>query len=84
MEEKKFRTLIKNDSKLGEKEYVRGRISGIQEVICNRNNDKNGLANVKTEKGFVITTICTDLQYDAFEKFVESRYPGLCEFNYVK
>lgn len=86
MEERKYRTLIKKNHKFGENEYVQGRISGIQEVICDR--DRNGVDNPAVEvlydvmnTGLVLTTLCSQEQYDRFAELVEKHYPGLCVFD---
>ena len=72
-------TLIKRKHELGENTYVRGRVSGIQSVICEE--DKT-FANCEIDEGFVLTTKCTPEQYDDFMDCVEEYYPGLCEFDY--
>lgn len=82
MEKKLFRTLIKNNTVLGEKSYVQGKISGYQDIICDR-DEETTFANIGSEKGTILTTKCTELQYDAFKKMVEKHYPGVCEFDYV-
>ena len=82
MEKKLFRTLIKGNTLLGAKEYVRGKISGYQDIICDRDEERS-FANIMAEKGVILTTKCTELQYDAFRQMVEKHYPGVCEFDYV-
>ena len=80
--EQKFKTLIKSDTRLGVNKYVQGRISGYQDYICHRNNNKLGLSNKRTEAGLVIGTVCTAEEYEEFKNFTESRYPGVCVFDY--
>lgn len=82
MEGNLYRTLLKNESKFGANDYVRGRISGIMAVICGE-EPKRGYAHFGCEDGIVLTTKCTALQYQKFSDLVEDIYPGLCEFNYV-
>lgn len=72
-------TLIRRNHKFGENAYVRGRITGMQAVICKQDKE---YANVMCEEGIVLTAKCTAIQYDDFMNFVEKRYPGLCQFDY--
>lgn len=81
MEERNYyRTLIRKEDSLGEKEYVIGRISGMKAVLCD-----NGVnyAIAQTFRGRILTTYCTDEQYELFVDFVERYYPKLCVFYYV-
>lgn len=73
-----FKTLIKADHKLGDNEYVRGRLSGIALAMCDA---KQVYAHEGYDKGYVYKFRCTKRRYNKFAKFVEKRYPGLCEFN---
>lgn len=82
MDKKIFRTLIKKKHKLGEKEYVFGRISGFQSVICNEVVD-DGYPNKLTDEGLLLTTKCTEEQYAKFRIRVAEEYPGLCDFNVI-
>lgn len=79
--EKKFKikTLIRKDHKLGDNVYVRGKISGIQSVMCPR---KIEFGNGQNDEGFILVAECTPEQYDDFMNFVEDIYPGLCVFDY--
>lgn len=86
MEKKVFNTLIKKDHKFGENEYVHGRISGMQEMICDGNNngvDEPGYAMWHIPGvGEVLVTYCEPEKYESFKNLVEKHYPGLCEFDY--
>ena len=77
MEERKFRTLVVR----GVNEYIRGRISGFQEVICVGFN-KIGYANSKCDEGTIMTVKCSSEKYYLFAAIVERYYPGLCTFDY--
>ena len=82
MGQRKFHTLIKVDHKFGQNPYVRGRISGIMQVLCNGEPLK-GFAQLEYPDGtHVFTTLCTEENYMVFKNFVELSYPGLCEFDY--
>lgn len=74
-----IKTLIRKDHKLGERAYVRGRISGIQSVICRRDIEFGTGVN---EEGYILVAECTPTQYDDFMNYVEKMYPGLCIFDY--
>lgn len=77
MEERKFKTLVGR----GANDYIRGRISGMQEVICVGFN-KIGYANGKCDEGTIMTTKCSAEKYYLFAAVVERYYPGLCTFDY--
>lgn len=78
----KFKTLVKdNHNRYGRNAYVRGKISGIQMMVCE--SDKV-YANEGIEGGVLYTCECTPEQYEKFIEIVESIYPGLCIFNYSK
>ena len=80
MEKKRFRTLVKWE---GRNDYIKGRISGMMFVICDGvDEDSKHYGMQRTELGSILTTKCTDEQYQEFIKFVEASYPGLCIFNY--
>ena len=79
MEKKIFKTLVKdNHVKFGRNSYIRGRISGIQYVVC----DKDTYANKSIDGGIIQTCKCTPEQYEQFTEIVDKMYPGLCIFNY--
>jgi hypothetical protein len=60
--ERKFYTLIKIDHELGRNDYVRGRIAGYKELLCD--GDRNsviqaGFATYKNpDVGTMLVTIC--------------------------
>lgn len=83
MEKRLYKTLVKANQKLGNSEYVRGRISGIEFVICEGVVDASYATRVD-EKGHILTTKCTADQYERFRMLVAEMYPGLCEFDYVE
>lgn len=72
-------TLIKNDPKLVNTEYVAGRISGIGHVV---GGCKRGYANMQVKEGYVYRHAFTVEEYERFMMIVEELYPGVCEFNY--
>jgi len=80
MERKQFVTVLKGDHKLN-KEYVRGRISGIAYIICKPKHPGmkvNGLW-VYNKYGFwTFIHEFTPKQYAEFIKTIEELYPGLC------
>lgn len=78
MEEREFRTLVGRDAN----DYIIGRISGFQEVICVGLN-KNGYANSKCDEGTIMTVKCSEEKYCLFTAIVKSYYPGLCTFDYL-
>lgn len=90
MVEKIFSTRIKEDHKFGENEYVRGRISGIQSLICVKgfpfkvmNKCGHAVATIYKEGvGHILTVRTTQKKYDKFKEVVEKLYPDLCEFDY--
>jgi hypothetical protein len=62
---------------------VKGRISGIQCVICEVYKEKTvGFANKRVDDGDILQVMCTQEQYDKFAEIVERYYPELCTFNY--
>lgn len=81
-----FRTLIKKDHKFSDNDYVKGRITGIEYIVCFNGDIERaqdlGFAHVHFEDGILLKTICTKRQYEKFSKLVETMYPGLCEFDY--
>ena len=84
--ERIFNTLIKKDHVDGENEYIQGRISGIQEIVCD--GLRNGIDEPccptwdVADAGKVIMTICEPEKYETFKNLVDRHYPGLCEFDY--
>lgn len=77
-----FRTLIRReaDKGFGENDYVLGYIVGVKSVLC---DNGQSYATVGINRGKILTTYCTDEQYQNFVEFIENRYPGLCVFYYV-
>lgn len=83
MEKQIFETMVKGDHKLGRNEYVAGRISGIECVLCNGGTKKQFPWDYNPENGDRRTkTFCTKEEYDNFANMIEYLYPGLCIFNY--
>lgn len=86
MEKMVFKTLVKAEHKLGCDNYVLGRISGIQYVVCDRvgtETEQPLYGRGFTALGSIFKTKCTAEQYDEFASIVESEYPELCVFNYA-
>ena len=81
MDNKKFKTLIRKDHKLGDNLYVKGKVSGIQSVLCPREIEFDHGTN---EEGYILVAECTPEQYENFMNFVEKFYPGLCIFDYER
>lgn len=79
MDKKIFKTLVKDNHKFGRNAYIRGKISGIQFMVCDINKT---YANEGIEGGILYTCECTPEQYEKFTKIIEEHYPGLCIFNY--
>ena len=85
MDERLFYTLIKYDHELGDNKYVRGRISGIQLALCEKNSeDELIFSNMRVDKGIVLRVITTQDNYDKFTKLIEKLYPRLCTFDYMR
>lgn len=85
MEKQIFKTLVKGDHKLGCNEYVMGRISGIEYVLCNGGTKPQQQFpwDYNPENGdHRMMTFCTKKEYDNFANMIEYLYPGLCIFNY--
>lgn len=82
MEEKIFKTLIRKDHKLGEKEYVEGRISGIMFCMCADFRKTKGYVSKETDNGIVLSVMTTPKKYKEFCGVIKELYPYLCEFNY--
>jgi hypothetical protein len=79
--ERKFKTLIKSNEKLGNNKFVKGKIVGYLDVICQRDWDKNRWPIDNEDEGAILTTKCEPKLYEEFEEFTERRYPGLCVFD---
>ncbi len=83
--EKLFATLIKKEHKLGENNYVIGRINGIMEILCN--GKRNGIDEPVIAGrsipgvGELMLTQCEPEQYESFKDLIERHHPGLCEFD---
>lgn len=82
MEKRIFKTLVKAKHKNGRNKYVRGRISGIQRIMCVGDYKKEFANTHIIGTGIMMETECTSEQYDAFAKVIEELYPGLCIFDY--
>ena len=84
MGKKIYKTLIRNDHKLGHKKYVLGRIMGIAYMVS---MDDNGTVIERPmeprEGGCMILTTCTSDQYEVFKRIISKLYPELCIFDYV-
>ena len=79
MEKQIFVTKLNGDHKLN-KDYVRGRISGIAFVICEQKERNASFAWARSNKDYTykFTVQCTIDQYVEFIDLIESLYPGLC------
>lgn len=85
MDTRVYRTLVQEDHKFGKNNYVKGRIGGYKELICDGEND--GLRKPSYAWDYIpgvgefVDTVCSKEQYDRFRALVERHYPGLCEFD---
>ena len=80
MEKKIFKTLVKDHHvKYGRNAYIRGRISGIQLMVCEGHKTH---INKGIDGGILNVCECYPEQYERFTEIVEEIYPGLCIFNY--
>lgn len=91
-----YKTLLKNDHKFSMNDYVKGRIFGIAEIICELYGGKDVVerdgkmherrtyyGNFFSNKDGTVRFLrmkCTTEQYERFKAYVEDMYPGLCEF----
>lgn len=82
MEKKIFKTLVQEVHKLGKNKYVQGRISGMMNVICNKNNTIEHGVGYIPNVGHIYVAECTESEYKKFAHRVEEYYPGLCKFDY--
>lgn len=82
MEKRIFRTLIIKKDRLGKNVYVHGRISGMNVALCGGVKNDKRFALMENRKVLVITSECTQKQYDTFSELVEKLYPGICVFDY--
>lgn len=84
--EKIFKTLIKENHKLSGNPYVSGKISGIQNCICEYeviSNDKPLFGSRYIEGlGTILVCRTTEGCYSNFIRIIEKMYPGLCEFDF--
>lgn len=83
-----FRTFVgnkvtyKNGNTRDVNDYIRGRISGISYVICERPNGVTYPVMRSTKTNMEIFRVkCTPEQYGQFKKMIEEFYPGLCKFD---
>lgn len=77
-----FKTLIREDCKLGRLEHTEGFISGIQFALCSGYDGNIYTTHLVDGKGIVLTVKCLKEQYDQFVDVVKQRYPEVCIFNY--
>lgn len=80
MEKKTFKTLIKGDHKHSNNDYIKGRISGIQFVMCGGEETYPHIRN--NDGAHILTHACTEKEYKAFADRIEWLYPGLCIFDW--
>ena len=83
MEIKTFNTFVKKgvNPVYDDNDFVEGRLSGIQQAICDPDNER-GYAIAHVQDGYIIATTCTLEQYERFAEIVEKCYPKLCVFDY--
>lgn len=78
--ERIYWTKIKGSNKVfGKNAYVRGRISGFMELLCGKASSPTFL---NPENGDAYMSVkCAEDRYNVFQRYVERRYPELCEFD---
>ena len=82
MGKKVFTTYIKPNHELSGNDYVRGRIRGIMNGICERYDIEGIYGNAKDSNGgFTFHVKCTAWRYRKFMKIINTTYPGLCRFD---
>lgn len=83
MEKKVYRTLVKDEHKLGKNDYVLGRISGIQYMCCYNQPDVEYANTYVPNLGYIISAEFENFgAYSNFRTNVERLYPELCVFDY--
>lgn len=82
MEKRIFKTLILKKGRLGKNKYVHGRISGMSVALCGGVECDKRFALMENRKVLMVTSECTQKQYDKFKELVEKVYPGICIFDY--
>lgn len=75
-----YKTLVKRNHRLGDNDYVLGRISGISDCLLGPAlgpwaRPRNGVGKIRAH-------ICTRKDYEDFAEVIEEMYPGLCIFDY--
>lgn len=82
MKELIFQTLIKERYNKNGEERIRGFISGIQYAVCRGSEENCYTPREIADVGLIITTKCTEEQYNYFINIVEKRFPKYCIFHY--
>ena len=81
MDKKHYMTLMKRDHPLYGNDFIEGKVSGVQTVMCD-DFEKSWAIRVRAE-GTVLTVDCTEEQYANFVKAVVRMYPeDMFEFYY--
>lgn len=78
MEKLRVEVMIMKDHKLGDNDYVRGRINGIIDCICETYNDRH-YANRETTVGTIMTNHATIEEYVKLKSRLTRSYPDLCK-----
>lgn len=79
--ERIYKTKVKKDDHYKNREFILGRISGIQSAIC-VGPIGHGYGICKDREGNEYLAVGTTAEkYNEFKVFIEQDYPGLCEFD---
>lgn len=88
METRLYKTMItetyiaKSGRTLSINDYILGIINGVKLGVCDLPNGSKRYANKILDGGRILMrTECTEEQYNLFRLVIDSRYPGLCEFD---
>lgn len=77
--------IVKEGHKFGDNDYVKGRIAGYKELLCD--GEYNGFdkpthaIDYHPGVGEVFYTKCSQEDFDRLCSLVKKHYPGLCEFD---
>lgn len=87
MEKFKVSVLVQDDHELfGNNDFVKGKIVGYMECICNTFNEERVRISARQVPGIgrIITTETTIDEYSELKARIDKHYRGLCKFGIVK
>ena len=70
--------------KLGQNQFVDGKILGYVEAICTTSGRRRGWRDFGNAIGKVTTVYVTPDEYVKLRNIIEEHYPGLCRFSVTK